>query len=93
MHANCHRVDVAIKVALGSGLCLLVDTVATRMQEAALFWKKSPACLPVLRTVAATLQTSAVKPGVLHEHRWVAFAVDALRRMLWAYALPHCGLG
>ena len=78
VHANGHRVDLAINTALDSGYTF-VDTVAAGMQEATLFWNNSLARLPVLPTVATTLQTAVVKFRVLHDrNRCLAPATSSL---------------
>ena len=66
IHANCHRIYLAIKAALSAGHAF-VDVVANGMQQVALFWNNSPARLPVLRQVALPLDTSVLKFGVPRE--------------------------
>ena len=80
IHANCHRTDLAIKAALSAGHAF-VDVVANGMKQVALFWKNSPARLPVFCRVALAMDTGLLKFGVLRERRWAAFVADTVRQI------------
>ena len=57
----------------------LQDLLADTLQSAASFWNNAPSRLKTLQAVAQSLEAAALKLGVLHTHRWSAFAADGGR--------------